>query len=288
MQSERNHIMREVDVKNIESAICELAIETNYGLSSDVTDRLKFCRAAEEGELADYILEAIEDNIETAGNEGIPLCQDSGLACVFLEIGQDVHLVGGDVSDAINSGVRRGYEEGYLRKSVVADPLRRINTGDNTPAHIHYEIVPGDEIKITLMPKGFGSENMSGIAMLPPSAGEAGVKDFVVETVAKAGGNPCPPVVVGVGIGGTFDKCALLAKQALALPLDEENADEYYAHMEEELLTRINELDIGPAGFGGKTTALAVKIKAAPTHIAGLPVAVNINCHVARHGVRII
>ena len=205
------------------------------------------------------------------------------MVCVFMEIGQDVHLTGGFLEDAVNQGVRRGYTEGYLRKSVVADPLRRFNTGDNTPAHIHTEIVAGDDVRIIVAPKGFGSENMSRIAMLPPSAGEDGVKDFVVETVELAGANPCPPVVVGVGIGGTFDKAALLAKKALLTTLDETNADSYYADMEQELLERINALGIGPQGFGGRTTALAVKILTSPTHIAGLPVAVNINCHVSRH-----
>ena len=205
------------------------------------------------------------------------------MACVFLEIGQDVHLTGGLLEDAVNAGVRKGYGEGYLRKSIVCDPLRRVNTGDNTPAYIHTEIVAGDKIRITVAPKGFGSENMSRIKMLPPSAGEKGVKDFIVEAVEAAGANPCPPVIVGVGIGGTFDKAALMAKKALLLPADSRNEDEYYADMEEELLERINSLGIGPQGFGGRTTALAVNIIAAPTHIAGLPVAVNINCHVSRH-----
>jgi len=234
------------------------------------------------------ILKSIEENISISEEGVFPLCQDTGLACVFLEIGQDVHLVGGLLDDAVNEGVRRGYTDGYLRKSVVADPLRRVNTGDNTPAHINIDIVAGDKVKITVAPKGFGSENMSRIAMLPPSAGEDGVKDFVVETVEKAGANPCPPVVVGVGIGGTFDKAALMSKKALLIPADKENEDTYYAGMEKELLERINALGIGPQGFGGKTTALAVNIIAAPTHIAGLPVAVNINCHVSRHKEAII
>ena len=205
------------------------------------------------------------------------------MACVFLEIGQEVHLTGGFLEDAINNGVRRGYKDGYLRKSIVKDPLMRENTGDNTPAYINTEIVKGDRIRLTVAPKGFGSENMSRIKMLPPSAGEKGVKDFVVETCMQAGANPCPPIVVGVGIGGSFDKAALMAKKALLLPADRENSNEYYRDMERELLERINSLGIGPQGFGGKTTALAVKIKTAPTHIAGLPVAVNINCHVSRH-----
>ena len=205
------------------------------------------------------------------------------MACVFLEIGQDVHLTGGLLEDAVNEGVRRGYGEGYLRKSIVEDPLRRVNTRDNTPAYLHTEIVAGDKVKITVAPKGFGSENMSRIKMLPPSAGEDGVKDFVVDTCLQAGANPCPPIVIGVGIGGTFDKVALLAKKALLSPAQEPNSDPYYAQMETELLERINQLGIGPQGFGGKTTALAVSIRTAPTHIAGLPVAVNVNCHVSRH-----
>ena len=205
------------------------------------------------------------------------------MACVFLEIGQDVHLTGGSLREAVDEGVRRGYGDGFLRKSIVADPLRRVNTGDNTPAYINTEIVDGDRIKIIVAPKGFGSENMSRIKMLPPSAGEEGVKDFVVETCEMAGANPCPPIVVGVGIGGTFDKAALMAKKALLIPVGRENSDEYYGRMEQELLKRINGLGIGPQGFGGRTTALSVKIISAPTHIAGLPVAVNINCHVSRH-----
>ena len=205
------------------------------------------------------------------------------MACVFLEIGQDVHLTGGSLKEAVDEGVRRGYGDGFLRKSIVADPLRRVNTGDNTPAYINTEIVDGDRIKIIVAPKGFGSENMSRIKMLPPSAGEEGVKDFVVETCEMAGANPCPPIVVGVGIGGTFDKAALMAKKALLIPVGRENSDEYYGRMEQELLKRINGLGIGPQGFGGRTTALSVKIISAPTHIAGLPVAVNINCHVSRH-----
>ena len=210
------------------------------------------------------------------------------MACVFLEIGQDVHLIGGLLEDAVNSGVRRGYGEGYLRKSIVKDPLRRVNSGDNTPAYINTEIVAGDKVKIVVAPKGFGSENMSQIKMLPPSAGENGVKDFVVKVCSEAGANPCPPIVIGVGIGGTFDKAALMAKKALLKPVDEENEDPYYRAMEKELLDRINGLGIGPQGFGGRTTALSVKINAAPTHIAGLPVAVNVNCHVSRHKEAII
>ena len=275
--------MREIDVKIIENKVAELCIETNHHLGEDVKSCICGMAESESWDVAKEILGHIEENIKIAEEGVFPLCQDTGLACVFLEIGQDVHFVGGLLEDAVNEGVRRGYTDGYLRKSVVADPLRRVNTGDNTPAHIHTEIVAGDKVKITVAPKGFGSENMSRIVMLPPSAGEKGVKDFVVETVEKAGANPCPPIVVGVGIGGTFDKAALMAKKALLLPADKSNDDPYYADMENELLDRINALGIGPQGFGGKTTALAVNVIAAPTHIAGLPVAVNINCHVSRH-----
>jgi fumarate hydratase subunit alpha len=221
--------------------------------------------------------------VDIARENGVPICQDTGVACVFLELGQEVHVVGGDLYEAVNEGVRQGYKEGYLRKSVVADPLRRKNTGDNTPAVVNTDIVPGDKLTITIGPKGAGSENMSRLAMFPPSKGEKGVKDFVVETVQLAGPNPCPPIVVGVGIGGTFDRVALLAKKALMRSTQARNPDVYYAGMEEELLERINKLGIGPQGFGGKTTALAVNIEAYPTHIACLPVAVNINCHVTRH-----
>lgn len=275
--------MRELDVNEITRAVSALARETNIHLSCDVTGRIRMMREKETDEGAKDILRTIEKNIEVAGEDDIPLCQDTGLACVFLDVGQDVHLVGGSVTDAVNEGVRQGYTEGYLRKSVVEDPVRRGNTGDNTPARIIYDIVPGDKVTVTFAPKGFGSENMSRIAMLPPAAGEDGVKNFIVDTVRQAGGNPCPPVCVGVGIGSTFDGAALMAKKALLLPLDEHNDDPYYAAMEDELLERINALGIGPQGFGGDTTALGLRIVTAPTHIAGMPVAVNINCHVARH-----
>lgn len=275
--------MREIDIKRIERKIAELCIEANHCLGEDVKECIAAKMADESWLVAKEVLESIQENISIAENGVFPLCQDTGMACVFMEIGQDVHLVGGLLEDAVNAGVRRGYMKGYLRKSIVADPLRRVNTGDNTPAYLHTEIVAGDQVKIIVAPKGFGSENMSRIAMLPPSAGEEGVKDFIVETVEHAGANPCPPVVVGVGIGGTFDKAALMAKKALLLPVDELNCDPYYAEMEIELLERINSLGIGPQGFGGRITALAVNIIAAPTHIAGLPVAVNINCHVSRH-----
>nr|WP_315023083.1 fumarate hydratase [uncultured Aminipila sp.] len=280
--------MREINVSHITKAIAEMAIDTNHNLSSDVCERISDCSHNEKWPVAKDILENIEENIKIAKEGVFPLCQDTGMACVFLEIGQDVHLIGGNIEDAVNEGVRKGYTEGYLRKSVVRDPIRRGNTGDNTPAHIHYDIVAGDKVKIIFAPKGFGSENMSQIKMFPPAAGEAGVKDFIVQVVKDAGANPCPPIVVGVGIGGTFDRAALMAKEALLIPFDKENEEEYYRDMEEELLTRINALGIGPQGLGGKTTALSVKIKTFPTHIAGMPVAVNINCHVSRHEERIL
>lgn len=275
--------MREINVKLIEDNIAGMCIAANHYLGDDVKKCISERLKEETWRVGADILETIQENIAVAEEGVFPLCQDTGMACVFLEIGQDVHFTGGILTEAVNNGVRRGYEEGYLRKSIVKDPLKRVNTGDNTPAYINTEIVPGDRVKIIVAPKGFGSENMSRIKMLPPSAGEEGVKDFVVETCKKAGANPCPPIVVGVGIGGTFDKAALMAKKALLVPLDEKNCDKYYSDMEEELLERINRLGIGAQGFGGKTTALAVKIKTAPTHIAGLPVAVNINCHVSRH-----
>lgn len=276
-------VMREILTEDITSAVAGLCIEANSFLGEDVKRRIAECRAAEPWPGAGNILEKIEENIKIAEEDFVPLCQDTGFACIFAEVGQDVHIVGGSLTDAINEGVRRGYGDGYLRKSVVADPIRRGNTGDNTPAHIHYEVVPGDKLKITVAPKGFGSENMSRIKMFAPAAGEEGVRDFIVNCVEEAGANPCPPIVVGVGIGGTFDRAALMAKEALLVPMDEKNPDPYYAAMEEELLEKINSLGIGPQGFGGRTTALAVKIKTFPTHIAGMPVAVNINCHVSRH-----
>lgn len=260
--------------------LCKQACQT---LPKDVAETMRCAEKIEPFIPAKNILKQLIDNAEIAQQTQMPICQDTGMTWVLVELGQDVHLDGMLLEDAVNEGVRRGYTNGYLRKSVVEDPLRRVNTLDNTPALLQVEIVPGDRMKITLAPKGFGSENMSQLKMLTPSAGAQGVKDFVVETVRKAGGNPCPPIVVGVGIGGSFDRVALLAKKALMLPLDQPNPDPYYAEMEQELLTRINELGIGPQGFGGQTTALAVKILTYPTHIAGLPVAVNINCHVARH-----
>lgn len=275
--------MREVNVEQIVEVVKKLSIEANYFLGSDIKESLRKSREEETYELAGQVLDKIILNSEIAKDEQMPMCQDTGMACVFVEIGQDVHIVGGRLEDAINEGVRRGYSEGFLRKSVVEDPIRRVNTKDNTPAVIYYDIVDGDKIKITLAPKGFGSENMSRIGMLKPSDGLEGVKKFIIDTVKAAGPNPCPPMVVGVGIGGTFDKAAYLAKKALIRPINTSNKDEFYKNLEEELLEKINELGIGPQGFGGRTTALGLNIEVYPTHIAGLPVAVNINCHATRH-----
>lgn len=275
--------MREINVELITEAVKKLSIEANYFLGKDIQEAMQKCKKEETWPLAKDVLEKIIINAEIANNEKMPMCQDTGMACVFVEIGQDIHLVGGRIEDAINEGVRRGYEEGFLRKSVVGDPIRRVNTKDNTPAIIYYDIVEGDKIKITLAPKGFGSENMSRIGMLKPSDGLEGVKAFILDTVKAAGPNPCPPMVVGVGIGGTFDKAAYLAKKALLRPIDIRNSNEFYKELEIELLDNINKLGIGPQGFGGKTTALGLNIETYPTHIAGLPVAVNINCHATRH-----
>lgn len=275
--------MKEIHVDKIIEAIKTQCIATNYCLPEDVKKALEDAKNEETWPMAKDILDKILLNVDIARNEEMPMCQDTGMACIFVEIGQDVHIVGGSLEDAINEGVRRGYEEGYLRKSVVRDPIVRENTGDNTPAVIYYDIVPGDSLKITVAPKGFGSENMSRIKMLKPADGIEGVKDFIIETVKKAGPNPCPPMVIGIGIGGTFDRAAVLSKKALIRPLTKKSKDPFYAKLEEELLYKINLLGIGPQGFGGKTTALAINIEAYPTHIAGLPVAVNINCHVTRH-----
>ncbi|MBR7163651.1 MAG: fumarate hydratase [Clostridia bacterium] len=279
--------MREIDALKITQAVKKLCIESNCHLSSDIKERIESFCEDETWAQAKEILERIIENYNISDENNQPVCQDTGVACVFLKIGQDVH-VKGDITEAVNEGVRQGYEEGYLRKSVVRDPLDRVNTGDNTPAMLYFEIVPGDKIEVTVAPKGFGSENMSKIAMLRPSDGLQGVKDFVIKSVEEAGPNPCPPIVVGVGIGGTFDKAAYLAKKALIRPVDVSNEDPFYANLEKELLQEINNLGIGPQGFGGKTTALAVNIEKYPTHIAGLPVAVNINCHVTRHGSEVI
>ncbi|WP_024832368.1 fumarate hydratase [Ruminiclostridium josui] len=280
--------MREISTDQIIDVVRRLCIEANQNLPSDIKACIKKCRESEDGEIAQDILDKIITNYEIAESENVPICQDTGMACVFMEIGQDVHITGQSLADAVNEGVRQGYAEGYLRKSVVKDPVRRGNTGDNTPAMLYTEIVDGDKIKITVGPKGFGSENMSAIRMFKPSAGIQGIKDFILETVENAGPNPCPPMVVGVGIGGTFDKAALLAKKALMRNVDIPNKDPYYAELESEMLEKINNLGIGPQGFGGKTTALAVMIETMPTHIAGMPCAININCHVTRHKTEVI
>ncbi len=274
--------MRIVSVDLVRDAVEQLCLEACVNLPVDVRERLQLCRAEEPFSRARDILDKLIENYKLAEEKNMPICQDTGMACVFLDIGRDIFLEG-NIEEAVHEGVRRGYEKGFLRKSVVGDPLRRVNTNDNTPAMIYYNFVNGNRLHITLAPKGFGSENMSQIKMLKPSDGEDGVKDFVLDVVEQAGPNPCPPIVVGVGIGGTFDKAALLAKQALLRDFDKQNDDPYYSQMEQELLQRINEKGIGPQGLGGKTTALSVSILTAPTHIAGLPVAVNINCHVSRH-----
>ena len=274
--------MREIQASVLTDAIARLCIEANCVLPCDIKTRIEQARKAEPWETAQGILDKIIENYGIAERNTVPICQDTGVCCVFLKIGQDVHIIG-DLRAAVDEGVRRGYTEGYLRKSVVKDPLRRVNTGDNTPAMLYTEIVPGDALEITVAPKGFGSENMSRLAMLKPSDGIEGVKAFILKTVEEAGPNPCPPVIVGVGIGGTFDKAAYLAKKALMRSTDARNADPFYADLEAELLEKINALGVGPQGFGGRTTALAVNIEWMPTHIAGLPVAVNINCHVTRH-----
>ena len=277
--------MREIQAQQITDVIERLCIEQ---LPEDIKNAIHRFRACEDWGIAQGVLDQIITNFEIAGEEKVPICQDTGMACVFLEIGQDVHITGGDLTEAVDEGVRRGYDKGYLRKSVVRDPVRRGNTGDNTPAMLYTEIVPGEQIKVTVGPKGFGSENMSAIRMFKPSAGIEGIKDFILETVENAGPNPCPPMVVGVGIGGTFDKCALLAKKALMRNTEVRNPDPYYAALEEEMLEKINQLGIGPQGFGGRTTALALNIETLPTHIAGMPCAVNINCHVTRHKTEVI
>ena len=280
--------MRTIHVSTITENIKEMCIEANHFLSSDMKEVLKEALACEEAPLGRQILGQLEENLQIAGDEMIPICQDTGMAVIFMEIGQDVHFEGGLLEEAINEGVRRGYVEGYLRKSVVKDPLIRENTKDNTPAIIHYEMVPGEEVKITVAPKGFGSENMSRVFMLKPADGIEGVKEAILTAVQDAGPNACPPMVVGVGIGGTFEKCALMAKKALSRPVNERSSIPYVKDMEEELLQKINSSGIGPGGLGGTTTALAVNILTYPTHIAGLPVAVNICCHVNRHAVRVI
>ena len=280
--------MRTIPVSQIMDAVKEMCIEANLFLTKDMEEALKQAQKSEEAPLGRSVLDQLCHNLQIAGEDSIPICQDTGMAVVFLEVGQEVHFEGGVLEDAVNEGIRRGYTEGCLRKSVVSDPLIRENTKDNTPGVIHYSIVPGDRVKITVAPKGFGSENMSRIFMLKPADGEEGVKNAVLTAVKEAGPNACPPMVVGVGIGGTFEKCALLAKQALTRPLDQRSEIPWVRAMEEELLERINRSGIGPCGLGGTTTALGVNISTYPTHIAGLPVAVNICCHVNRHAVRTI
>ncbi len=277
--------MREIEASKITEALRDMCIEASHYLSDDMKEALDKAASEERSPLGRQILCQLQDNLRIAGEDMIPICQDTGMAVVFVEIGQDVH-VSGDLTKAINEGVKQGYTEGYLRKSVVKDPLDRVNTGDNTPAVIHYEIVPGDRLKLTLAPKGFGSENMSRIFMLKPADGAEGVKNAILTAVQDAGPNACPPMVVGVGIGGTFEKCALLAKKALTRPAGSHSDTGWAADMEKEILEKINKTGIGPGGLGGSTTALAVNIEVYPTHIAGLPVAVNICCHVNRHSVR--
>ena len=281
-------MIRTVNTDDIVKNIKEMCIEANHYLSKDMDKALKDATASEKSELGKKILNQLQENLKIADEEMIPICQDTGMAVIFLEVGQDVHFEGMAIEDAVNEGVRQGYTEGYLRKSVVGDPIIRENTKDNTPAVIHYSIVPGDKVIITMAPKGFGSENMSAIRMFKPSAGLQGIKDFILETVETAGPNPCPPMVVGVGIGGTFDKAALLAKKALMRPIDSENPDPFYADLEKEMLEKVNKLGIGPQGFGGKTTAIGLNIETMATHIAGMPCAVNINCHVTRHKTEVL
>ena len=281
-------MVRSVSTDEVIKNIREMCIEANYDLSGDMKNALKKAAKEEKSELGQKILNQLQDNLEIADKEMIPICQDTGMAVVFLEVGQDVHFEGMAIGDAVNEGVRQGYIDGFLRKSVVKDPLIRENTKDNTPAVIHYSIVPGDQVKITFAPKGFGSENMSRVFMLKPADGIEGVKKAILTAVNDAGPNACPPMVVGVGVGGTFEKCALMAKKALTRPVDSHSEILYVADLEKEMLEKINQLGIGPGGLGGTTTALAVNINTYPTHIAGLPVAINICCHVNRHVVRVI
>lgn len=280
--------MREVNVSIITDNIKEMCIEANHFLTDDMKNVFEKAVKNEESALGKQVLGQLEENLKIAGEDMIPICQDTGMAVVFINVGQDVHLTGGDITDAINEGVRRGYVDGYLRKSVVKDPIYRENTKDNTPAVIHFNIVPGDRVDITVAPKGFGSENMSRVFMLKPADGIEGVKEAILTAVKDAGPNACPPMVVGVGIGGTFEKCAYLAKKALTRDLNEESSVEYVRDLEKEMLEKINKLGIGPGGLGGTQTALAINIETYPTHIAGLPVAVNICCHVNRHSHRVI
>lgn len=280
--------MRTIQASEITETIKEMCIEANHFLTRDMADAMRRAAENEKAPLGKQILNQLQDNLAIAGEDMIPICQDTGMTVVFLEVGQDVHIKGGSIGDAVNEGVRRGYVDGFLRKSVVKDPLIRENTRDNTPAVIHYEIVPGESLRITVAPKGFGSENMSRVFMLKPADGIEGVKNAILTAVRDAGPNACPPMVVGVGIGGTFEKCALLAKKALTRAVDERSEIPYVRELEEEMLEKVNQTGIGPGGLGGSTTALAVNINTYPTHIAGLPVAVNICCHVNRHAVRVL
>ena len=280
--------MRTIHTDEIIKNICEMCIESNLYLSKDITNAMKQAKTTEKSPLGCQILGQLEENMEIAAKDRIPICQDTGMAVVFLDIGQDLHIEGMQIEDAVNEGIRKGYTEGYLRKSVVKDPILRENTKDNTPGIIHYRIVPGEQLAITLAPKGFGSENMSKVHMLKPADGLSGVKEAILNTVREAGPNACPPMVVGVGIGGDFEKCALMAKQALTRDIDRHSEIPYVKELEIEMLDKINEMGIGPGGLGGTTTAIGVNINVYPTHIAGLPVAINICCHVARHVKRIL
>lgn len=281
-------MIREVDITLVTEALASMCVEANHYLSEDMKAALSDARAKEESPLGCKVLSQLEENLQIAADDMIPICQDTGMAIVFIEIGQDVHFIGGNIEDAINEGVRKGYVDGFLRKSVVADPIERVNTKDNTPAIIHYSIIPGDKVNITFAPKGFGSENMSRTFMLKPADGIEGVKEAIITAVKDAGPNACPPMVVGVGVGGDFEKCAIMAKRALTREVGSHSEIPYVAEMEKEVLDKINALGIGPGGLGGKTTALAVNINTYPTHIAGLPVAINICCHVNRHAFRTI
>ena len=281
-------MFREIDVTVLENTVKKLFIDANMQLPTDVYNAIERYKGFETDGMGKAVLDTLIDNVKAAEEISVPICQDTGMAVVFIKIGQDVHFVGGDFNEAINNGVKNAYIDGLLRKSVVGDPLNRVNTNDNTPAIIHTEIIPGDKVEITAAPKGFGSENMSGVRMLVPASGRNAVVEAVLEIVKNAGSNPCPPMVIGVGIGGDFEQCTLLSKKALCRSLDSSNSNPFYAELEEELLEKINALGIGPQGFGGLTTALGVNIEYAPTHIAGLPVAVNIGCHVTRHKTAII
>lgn len=275
--------MREMHVSKITDLVAELCIKSNYYLSNDIKLSFESYLKKEKSEIGKNIINTLLENAEVAKNESLPMCQDTGMVVVFLEIGQDIHIVGGDITEAINKGVALGYEKGYLRKSIVKDPIDRLNTKDNTPAVIHFNIVPGDKVKVDIAPKGFGSENASALKMLKPSQGIEGVKDFVIETVSNAGPNACPPMIIGIGVGGNMEKATIMAKHSLLREVGSKNNNSYWASIEDEILHSINKLNIGPGGFGGLTTALAVYIETYPTHIAGLPVAVNISCHATRH-----